>query len=358
MNGVRPNPLNDATTTFVPDHQHDYTYDRRGLQTDWISNKGRRIHRQFYDNGLLRSRSARVSENDTIPRIYSYEYTANGSLSKLTDQDRGRTTSVSYDDADRALKFNETLPSGQAGDTARDTTYGYDRDSNVTSRKVNGTLVDGTLTDGRETMFTFDEIGRETTMRVKVPGVQDDRVTRTQYWPSGQVREHDESSALGAIEKTYFNDDGRLARMLRGSEKNQAYTYDENGNRTRDERGTHVFNARDQLVKWTRATGTPDAGLTVDYELNASGAIRRKIDQAASPSVTTYEYTEDPAPGTKYVGDRLIRSVQGAQTTTYDYNGLGDITRIHPSTGSDTTYSYDEFERRTRTQTGSTVESY
>jgi RHS repeat-associated protein len=352
------NPADDPTSPrFVPEHEHDYSYDRRGLQKDWFSDKGRRIHREFYPNGLLNTRSARKDSSDTVPRIYAYEYTANGSLSKLTDNDRGRATSVSYDNADRALKFNETLPSSQPGDTARDTTYAYDRDSNVTSRKVNGTLVNGTLTDGRESLFTFDDIGRETVMRVKVPGVQDDRVTTTQYWPSGQVREHNESAAMGAIEKTYFNDDGRLARIIRGT-KDQAYTYDDNGNRTRDERGSHVFNARDQLIKWTRAAGTPNANQTVDYELNAAGAILKKTDQAASPAVTTYEYTEDPTPGTKYVGDRLIKSVQGAQTTTYDYNGLGDITRIHPSTGADTTYTYDEFERRTRTQSGDAIESY
>jgi len=44
----------------------------------------------------------------------------------------------------------------------------------------------------------------------------------------------------------------RRPRELRDARKPQSYAYDGNGNRTTDERGSHVFNARDQLVMWRR----------------------------------------------------------------------------------------------------------
>ena len=355
-------PADPEPGPFVPEHEHDYVYDTRGLQTAWLSDKGRRIKREFYDNGQLLKRSARSSRTDSTPRDYSYTYDENRSLKTMFDVRLSRTTSVTYDDADRALRFNETWNGG------RDTVYEYDRDSNVKTRMVDGRILpEGGFDGGRTTAFDFDELGRETAMRVGPTGSPASRESTTSYWPSDQVMTHNETNAKGAKETTYFNNDGRLSRMLRdpnasstGAFKNQAYSYDDNGNRDADERGAYVFNARDQLVKWTRKASGPDASKVVDYELNASGAILKKTDQAAATPVTTYEYNPDPDPAgaAKYIGDRLIRTKHGSESATYSYNPLGDITKIDQSSGSDTTYTYDEFERRATTTSGSVTESY
>ncbi len=262
---------------------------------------------------------------------------------------------MTYDDADRALRINETWGGG------RDTAYTYDPRGQIDSRKVDGKILPGGGFDGgRTTRFAFDELGREEKMTVVVADAAD-RVTNTTYWPSGQTRQRDK--AAGATDRTYFDSAGRLSRMVRnnqagGEVKDQSYSYDENANRSRDERGSHEFNARDQLTQWTRATGRPDPGSTVSYELNASGAILNKTDTATSPQLTTYEYNENPAAGTRYIGDRLIRTIQGTQTTNYDYNALGDITKIDVPSGTDTTYSYDDFERRQATTGPDGSESY
>lgn len=86
-------------------------------------------------------------------------------------------------------------------------------------------------------------------------------------------------------ERLYFDNDGRAARMVRekgGEElKDRSYSYDPNGNRTSDERGSHLFNPRHQLVCWTRgaqnATQGRPAGSTVDYTLNGAGATLKKV---------------------------------------------------------------------------------
>ncbi|MDP2710879.1 MAG: Ig-like domain-containing protein, partial [Solirubrobacteraceae bacterium] len=364
---VNPTVASDPEV-FVPDHVHDYEYDRRGLQTDWTSNKnldtvpagerGRRIHRQFYDNGLLRSRSARRNDQDTTPRFYTYEYSPNGSLTTLNDVARSRETEVTYDNADRAVGIKEEWAED------RDTAYAYDPDGNVTTRRVDGRIPSegGGFEGGRTTRFTFDELGREESMRVVVPGGTD-RVTSTSYWPSGQVRERDK--ALGATDETFFDTAGRMSQMVRrsqggGTVKDQAYAYDGNANRRRDERGEHVFNARDQLVQWTRAAGRPGAGSVVEYELNASGAVRLRTDGSlpVGQRETEFVYVEEPEPGAMFIGDRLISSVQGGQTTRYEYNALGNITRIDVPVGADTTYDYDDFERRRATTGPGGAETY
>ena len=137
------------------------------------------------------------------------------------------------------------------------------------------------------------------------------RVTETEYWPSNQVSLRDRRAAKGAVERTYFTDDTRISRMTRDNQsgaqvKNQAYTYDENANRTKDERGTHEYNARDQLTRWTRASTYSHPGTSVTYDLNASGAMLKSTDESlpAGQQQTTYDYTEDQGPGLTFIGDR------------------------------------------------------
>ena len=132
------------------------------------------------------------------------------------------------------------------------------------------------------------------------------------------------------VESRYFADDGDIERMKRtkGSAgatlKDPNYTYDRNGNRTTDERGTHLFNARQQLVRWTRAKG-PKAGSSVKYTPNGAGAVVEEVDEFGDDTTTTYTYE----------GDRLTEataSQDGALDTTatygYDPNGFGNLERI------------------------------
>jgi RHS repeat-associated protein len=112
--------------------------------------------------------------------------------------------------------------------------------------------------------------------------------------------------------------------------KDLPYAYDRNGNRTQDERGTHAYNARDQLRTWTRATGG-----AVSYEHDGTGAITRRTEGTDVESST-------------YNGERLMSTTRGGVTKRYAYDEFGSMTKEGAKLESpETTYTYDAFERLT-----------
>ena len=162
------------------------------------------------------------------------------------------------------------------------------------------------------------------------------RVTSTDWYPSGELERRTKPNS--AVETRAYFEDGRISQMRRVAngvqQKDQTYDYDENGNRTRDERGTYLHSARDGLIKWTRSNGS-----TVSYRLMGSRAIKQSIDTQGPE----YEY--------RYSGDRLdeiVASEAGqTATATLEYDALG-ATRFMRQQQGTTEYQYDEFERLRR----------
>ncbi len=334
----------------------EYGYDKRGFQTLWRSDpRGRRVTRAFAPNGALDRRDAFRGPNDTTPRTYEYDYNANHTLVAMIDFDserpsghERRTTRTELDAAERQTLVNELWQRG------RDTTFRYDADGNVTRRQTDGRFLPTAedpdrYVDGRTTAMTYDPLDRETrtvVCRTPVasctPADAGARVTTSEWFDSGDKSLTVKSNDVR--ETRFWFNDGRLAQLRRvtagGSvEKDQTYTYDDNGNRTRDERGTHAFSPRDGLIRWTR-TKAP-AGTRVFYDLTGSGAIEREQDEAGPD--TDYQY----------VGDRLDKAVisqSGVSVTAdYRYDDFGSLTRINTPAG-DTDYVFDEFHRLSTTK--------
>jgi RHS repeat-associated protein len=351
------------TSTPIYKHNLEYDYDARGNQKLWrtvhAGSHGREVERTFYPNGLLRRRSAARLKPDSTEaesrRTYTYDYTANRALSSLVDANRARTTRVEHDAADRPTLVNETWSD------SRDTTFRYDRNGNVTRRQTDGRF-SPTAEDpdrylgGKTTSHEHDPIDREAKTSVNPAGSEPARTTTTTYYASSQVEKRSKSWN-GVDELFYYQDDGRATEQRRrkgtavASAGDQTYAYDRNGNAIRDERGTHEFNSRDHLVRWTRAADRKDGSTTVTYTVNGAGAVTKKSDTAGEFDITTVFH---------YVGDRLDTSQATAETQTayarYCYDAFGATTSIRRSDASaptcsaaapeDTTrYSYDEFER-------------
>jgi RHS repeat-associated protein len=357
-----------------------YDYDRRGLQTLWRSasfdqrdsdpfdpaNPARQVTRAYWPSGELKLREGaedRAAAPDTT-RTHRYFYNPNGSLERQLDvfpgegpsgADGGRT--LCYDGAERLTHVDEH----NAG--PRDTRFVYDRNSNVTHRYTDGEYAAGTLdscpeagTSGptpggaKEAVFVFDELDRETRMDVTQGSAS--RKTTTSYYPSGEVR--DLTKANDTVERMAYHPDGLVAERWRDLEggggtdtEEHSYEYDLNGNRTHDERGDYLFNARDHLVKWTKPSDYEDPG-TVTYRVVGSGAIQREVGPQDGQTVTT-DYD--------YVGDRLLTATASAAgqttTSTFSYDDFGNTTKIVSSGSGQTTtitHDYDEFGRRTRSE--------
>lgn len=193
-----------------------------------------------------------------------------------------------------------TLVDTRAATGKKETEFGYDRDGNVLDRRVDLYTDSAGVRKGDTYSFRFDALGREThtffcgSYRANCDparaSVQPEQTTTTSYWDSGALRSRTKPN--GVVETRTFGDDGDILSMRRtkGSAgavlKDQGYVYDDNGNRTRDERGEHLFNARRQLIEWTRAQG-PRAGTTVNYTLNGAGAILAEDDAGSKLSTSS-----------------------------------------------------------------------
>ena len=142
-----------------------YGYDRRGYQTRWATKPGseerRIVTRAFYPNGTLEQRTAQERGSDPSPqRTYTYKYNENRSMTEMTHPapagggTQRSPTKVEYDDAERAIRIDESYTTAQKGDTE----YAYDRDGNVMDRRADGTGG----TSGDTMSFRYDAMGRET----------------------------------------------------------------------------------------------------------------------------------------------------------------------------------------------------
>jgi len=351
----------DPAAGQVPEKRVEYFYDDQGNQTQWSAlgpDDGRDIKRLFNPNGTLARRQAEGAgqaceqslDQNPYCRTYDHFYNANRSLIGYEDRDRGRSTTIYRDGAERERVVDEEF--------GRDTLLCYDAASNTTDRYVDGTW-NGTPADARlgdcgsaaghyadptHTGFTYDRAEREVRMEVDPagpdgPGSEDDnRVTTTSYHPSGQVEERAKLFS-GVSDRFLYADDGRLAERIRtgaGSASGaETYLYDRNGNRTEDERGSYDYNARDQLTRWTRNNGS-----SVNYTLDGSGAVTEKEDAGTT---TLYDYT----------GDRLNWVKEGTEERThFEYNDFGSVECARLATQAcsaedSVRYIYDDFERRT-----------
>ncbi len=354
-----------------------YDYDRRGLQTLWESNKGRKITRTYWPSGMPKSRLGEVRPATTWTTKHNYTYTERPGylLAKMVDVRTGgnRETTFDYDGMGREVKVDEA--SFNLADQTRrgkDSKLTYDADGNVTERLTDGRFqTDGSYTGGKRTTSTYDSIDQETEILVAAPS-EATRRTLTDYWPSGERKSRTTKRSTAAddtVERTFSFSDGRLSRKDRKREgaavfaKNQAYAYGINGNRITDERGSYLFNAREQVTRWTRPSG-----VVTDYGLNGSGAVLTQAT-TAQPTIT-YEYEPD--------GQRLKAAVSSGVRTVYAYDAFGSMTgyavegqtpplmwehdefgRMIKSNrgGIQTTYTYDGLDRRdTKIEAGRTFD--
>ena len=322
----------------------EYDYDDEGNQNLWktknaSSQNGRLIERTFWANGLLRSRTARKEvDGDASRRVYEYLYNRNRSLVEVIDQQADkqsstddRRTVVTRDDVERLTRVNEVWKAG------RDTKFAYDASGNERDRWTDGTISgdDFTGDQAKKTTFDYDGLEREVSMTVDPPGTDDSRTTKTTYHASSQRARRTKPNET--VDTWLWNGRGELVAHLRDPQKQGAATetdtfaYDDDGNRTRDERGTHSFNARGQHVRWERPVedGKTKSGWRVDYELNGDGAIVKKTERnqgGTAQRVTDFDYR----------GERLIHTLNTDDTdpptvktrADYFHDDFGNVVRI------------------------------
>ena len=128
-----------------------------------------------------------------------------------------------------------------------------------------------------------------------------------------------------------YNNLNRLVAVNEGNTALASYDYDVNGN---------------------RASLSYKNGVTTTYTYNAANWVTGVINKRGNTALSSYSYTYYPS------GNQASkRDHNTGVTTTYNYDGLGRLTRESESGGLTLSYTYDSAGNRTR-MTASGTESY
>jgi len=284
------------------------------------------------------------SSTDPLARETSYVYDGAGNLMSRTDPAE-RITTYAYDAAD---ELTETSYSDEVTPTVE---YGYDKDG----RRIS--MVDGTGEASYEydslghLTFTTDGHGDTTSFGYDLAGNQ----TAITY-PNGKevARTFDEAERLASVSDwlgnttsfSYDPDSNQTATTFpQGTTNVDEYSYNRADAMSsvtmiagKETLASQSY-ARDQLsrVEATATEGLPGAEEeTFNYDEN------NRLTEAGEAS---YEYDAadnlTKAPGTTNTYDAADQ-LEAGTGVTYSYDKLGERTEATPSSGSATSYAYDQ----------------
>ncbi len=313
-------------------------------------------------------------DTNTAHHNFGYTYDPNGNLTGITDSSPGTAIGnyqVSYDGLNRVTQVSELTPSGT---TQHTTTFGYDADSNLTSRGH----------DGAPSSYAYDPrnlLSKETDAQSATdPSPQ---VTTFTFTPVRQLASEVKPNG-NTVNDSYFAD-----RSLQHSIETKpdgtttvtehTFTYDPNGNKTQDIEKlmsadnnatdlTHTlaytYDPRDRIAQVTK-----DGAITESYVHDANDSV---TSQTVNGTTTTFNYDRN----------RLLTALTGGATADYNYDPFGRLDTVTSagqvqqrntydgfdhvtehqqlnSTGSmDTTdYTYDPLDRKTSQTTGAGTSS-
>jgi RHS repeat-associated protein len=319
----RINKVTHPDNSFV-----SFTYDLAGRRTRVTDERTNQTNYAY--DGAYRL----TSVTDALSHATNYGYDSMSNLTSVTDA-LSRTTNYDYDEFNRLVKI--TYPPATTGATRLFEAMAYDADGNVTSR---------TDTANRTTSYTYDNVNR-------VTGTTDaaNQTTAFAYDALSRV-----TSLTDAISQQYvFGYDalGRQTSITRAG-VTRSYVYDEVGNRTQrtDYNGVVTNYAYDNLNRLTTIT-YPTRTVTYGYDplnnltraTNENGTIyigydnRYRVSSFSDPFYYGISYNYDT------VGNRTKLKVNGATYATYTYDAVNRLTNLADSANLNFTHSYDAANR-------------
>ncbi|MCM8792559.1 MAG: DUF6531 domain-containing protein, partial [Candidatus Omnitrophica bacterium] len=314
-----------------------------------------------------------TSIKDALNQVTNFTYDSNGNLKTLTDALGGRTEFF-YDSSGQLIKitnprgFSTQFNYNSYGDlqTTTDalgniTSFDYDSVGNCTSIKdakgntttfeynANNQLIKITYPDSTYTTFNYDKKGNRTQVKDYLgneTNYEYDAVDRlikvTDALANTTAYNYDNEGNLISIKdaqgnQTLYEYDllNRLIKTINSLGIATEYQYDNIGNRTqiKDGNGNIIRYTYDSLNRLTKIT-YPDAS-TVEFTYDK---LSRRKTMKDKFGITNYYY------------DALSRltKVDGPftnDTITYEYDSVGNRTKMIDQDGKVTTYTYDELNR-------------
>ena len=335
-------PDNELTATTRPDTTTlQQGYDSNGNLTSQTDGAG---HTTSYGYDAL---ERPTSTTDPLSRKTTYAYDAVGNLTGVTDP-QGRTTTYGYDAASQLTSIS------YSGGSTPNVTYGYDNDGRRTSIKDGtgttsyaydslGRITSSTDGHGDNTAFAYDLAGNQTSIT----------------YPNGKTvtRRYDNAERLSSITDWLGN--------------TTSYSYDPNTNIQKTtfpaatgNADTNTYDNADQLAGTTFAQGSNTLA-SLSYQRDADGQVTQASSSGLNDTTHNYNYntlnqlTQDG--GTTYGYDAAdnpttlvgasnysydaANELTNSPSATYTYDTLGDRTAATPTTGTATSYTYDQAGR-------------
>jgi RHS repeat-associated protein len=291
------NVLGEVTETIDPlGRKTTKEYDNAGnLKT--LTDPAKRTTTYTYDPG---NRLTEVSYSDGKTHAIKYEYDADGDRSKMTDGTG--TTTYEYDQLDRVTESKDGH-----GDVVK---YEYNLDNQPT--KI-------TYPNGKSITRTYDKAGR-------LESVSDwlEHTTKFGYDADSDLITTTFPTTTSDVDKYVYNaaDQMTEVKITKGAETLASLVY-----------------ARENVgqVKTITSKGLPGEekpGYTYDENnrLTKGGATAYEYDTANNPTkIGSGTYAYDKA-----------SELEKGPSVTYTYNEVGQRTKSAPTTGSATTYGYDQ----------------
>jgi RHS repeat-associated protein len=321
----RINKVTHPDLSFV-----SFRYDLAGRRTRVTDEIGNPTNYVF--DGAYRLTGVTDAANQTT----GYAYDAMSNPTTTTDA-LSRVTNYDYDDFNRLVKI--TYPPAETGATRLFEAIAYDADGNVSQR---------TDTAGRMTSYAYDNVNR-------VTGTTDaaNQTTGFQYDALSRV-----TSLTDAINQQYqftYDAVGRQTQATRGG-VSMSHAYDAAGNRTQrtDYNGTVTNYAYDNLNRLTTIV-YPTRTVTFSYDplnnltraTNENGSVyigydnRYRVSSVSDPFYYGISYNYDT------VGNRTKLKVNGSTYATYTYDAVNRLTSLKDGANLNFAYSYDAANRLT-----------
>jgi RHS repeat-associated protein len=321
----RLNKITHADNTFIT-----FAYDLAGRRTRVTDERGNPTNYAY--DGAYRSTGTTDAANQTT----SYSYDAMSNLTSMTDS-LARVTNYDYDDFNRLVKIN--YPPATTGATRLFETFLYDADGNVTQR---------TDTAGRVTSYAYDNVNRLASMTDA-----NNKTTSVEYDAGSRVIAL--TDAINQRYQFFYDAVGRQVQMTRVG-VSMFYAYDGVGNRVQrtDYNGAVTTYGYDNINRVTTIT-YPTRVVTYSYNLaneitratNENGSIylgydnRYRLNSVFDPFNYGITYNYDG------VGNRTKLSLNYATYATYTYDATNRLTNLKDSANQSFTYNYDTVNRLT-----------
>ncbi|TCP52650.1 intein/RHS repeat-associated protein [Tumebacillus sp. BK434] len=330
-------------------HFATYQYDKLGRLTAVTDPKGYKTALTYDANGNLLSRTNELEQtwsyvyddanrltavNNPLHQQTKYEYDKNSNLTRVIDV-MNRETILAYDKLNRLTATTDT-----GGFTTR---YEYDGEDNLL-REIDH--------DGVAKEYTYDALNREVAVKDR-----EGNTTTTSYDARGNVT--GTVDANGAASSYAYDAMGRLTSVTDAKQGVTQYRYDAMGNQTEqiDPLGHSTVWAYDAMSNVT-SERDGENGVT-RYEYDRMGNQTARIDALGKRTEYAYDerqlLTAIQTPGEtpslfEYdeIG-RLTRAKNGALEEVYSYDGLNRVTAVtNPQLSKTVSYEYDAVGNRTK----------